>query len=121
VLRNNEFQFDDGDVEGPLNVAAYANDEENGSKILIIGDSDFVMNGQVASPFGNSLLFTDGIAWLSGLNDRLIFTPEGRVTNLPLVFLSTQSLDQIAFFTIVLMPGMVLATGFFVWLRRSRR
>lgn len=121
VLRSNEFQYDDGDVEGPLNVAAYANNEENGSKILIIGDSDFVMNGQVASPLGNSLLFTDGIAWLSGLNDRLIFTPEGRVTNLPLVFLSTQSLDQIAFFTIVLMPGTMLAAGFFVWLRRSRR
>lgn len=122
LLRTNEFQYDDGvDIEGPVNVAAYAYNEDNDSKILIIGDSDFVMNGQVASPLGNSLLFTDGLAWLTGLNDRLVFTPQGRVTNLPLVFISPQSLDQISFFTIVLMPGMVMATGFFVWLRRSRR
>lgn len=122
LLRTNEFQYDDGvDIEGPVNVAAYAHNEDTNSKILIIGDSDFVMNGQIASPLGNSLLFTDGIAWLSGLNDRLIFSPQGRVTNLPLVFISPQSLDQISFFTIVLMPGITLATGFFIWLRRSRR
>jgi ABC-type uncharacterized transport system involved in gliding motility auxiliary subunit len=122
LLRANRYQNDAGvDIPGPLNVAAYAYNEENNSKILLIGDSDFITNGQVASPLGNSLLFTDGVAWLSGLNERIVFTPQARVTDIPLVFLSPQSLDQISFVTVVLMPAATLMLGAFIWWRRGRR
>lgn len=105
---------------GPLTTAAWANDTSTGAQVLLIGDSDFVRNGQIDAPEGNALLFLDSIAWLTGQDERLIFEPDARVTNIPLIFLSPETLDQINFVTLVFMPGAALVIGFFVWVRRSR-
>lgn len=127
LLSTNTFEYEEGvdipvtEASGPLTVAAWADNTANRSRIIMIGDSDFLRNGQVASPAGNSILFLDSIAWLTGQGERLIFEPQARVTNIPLIFIAPSTLDQISFATLVLMPGTALALGFFIWLRRSRR
>jgi hypothetical protein len=122
LLGSNSYSFDvNEDVSGPVNVAAWANNEETGARVLLVGDTDWATNGLVRNPQGNGVLFTDGIAWLTGFGERLIFAPQGRATNLPTIFLSTQELDAIALITAVLMPGGMLLLGLGIWWSRMRR
>jgi hypothetical protein len=109
------------DDAGPLNVAAWADNTETGARLLLVGDGDFITNGLIGTPLGNSILFTDGIAWLTGFGQRVVFAPQARFTNLPTVFLSTGQLDGIAMLTLVVMPLGVLLAGLGIWWRRSRR
>lgn len=122
LLGSNRYDFNvNEDVVGPVNVAAWANNEATGARILLVGDTDWATNGLVRNPQGNGVLFTDGIAWLTGFGERLIFAPQGRATNLPTIFLSTQELDMIALFTALLMPGGALLLGLGIWWTRMRR
>ncbi len=122
LLRSNDYSYAvTEDVTGPLNVAAWANDETTGARILLVGDVDWSSNGLVSSPVGNSILFTDGIAWLTGFGEQLSFAPQGRTTNLPTIFLSTQQLDLIALITVILMPGGALLLGLGIWWVRNRQ
>jgi hypothetical protein len=122
LLGSNAYDFDvNDDISGPLNVAAWAHNEATGARVLLVGDTDWATNGLVRNPQGNGVLFTDGIAWLTGFGERLIFAPQGRATNLPTIFLSTQELDTIALVTAILMPGGALLLGLGIWWSRMRR
>lgn len=111
----------DVDLPGPLPSAVWARDPATNAKILLVGDSDFVTNGFVGSALGNAVLFTDGVTWLTGLNEQISFNPQAFFTAPPLIFIDTQTLDLIAFITIILMPGVTLLAGLAIWMRRVRR
>ncbi|NDJ60311.1 MAG: hypothetical protein GYB67_04250 [Chloroflexi bacterium] len=118
----NAFAFDGGeDLPGPLTTVVWAWDQTTDARILLVGDSDFATNGQVASPVGNGILWTDGVSWLSRLQDRLDISPQAFASALPLIFVDSQTLDAIAFLTIIMLPGVVLVVGFAVWARRRRK
>ncbi len=117
----NSFSYDDGsDLRGPLPTVAWATNLTTNAKIVLIGDSDFVSNGLVLTG-GNAVLFTDSMSWLTGLNDEIRFQPQLYGVGVPLIFVSTQTLNWITFLTVILLPGAVLAAGLAVWLRRARR
>lgn len=120
TTNNYSFSRED-DFVGPMNVAAWAHNQTTGARVILIGDSDFITNGQVVTPMGNSILFLDGVAWLTDYAEDVNFSFQPRITDVPLIFVSPQQLDMIAFFTVVFMPGVVLATGLFIWRRRNRR
>lgn len=116
----NSYAYDEGqDLVGPLASAVWAYNEQTGGKILLVGDSDWVTNGLVSTE-GNAILFTDGLSWLTGFGEQVSFMPQTFTTGLPVVFLDGATLDLIAFVTVILMPGIVLATGLIVWTRRMR-
>ncbi len=120
LSETNTFNYDEGqDVKGPLTTVAWANNQVTNAKILLVGDSDFVTNGLILTG-GNSLLFTDGLSWVSGYGEKIDFAPQAYNTGLPLMFVTGQTLDVIAFVTIILMPGIVLVAGVAVWMRRMR-
>lgn len=122
LAETNTFEPDsDADIPGPFASAVWAWDQETDAKILLVGDSDFATNGFVGSALGNAILFTDGIAWLTGLNEQVNFSPQAFVTATPLIFVSTQTLDTIAFITVILMPGLLLVSGLVIWTRRMRQ
>ncbi len=109
------------DPPGPLSSVVWAWNEETDARILLVGDSDFVTNGFVGAALGNAVLFTDGLAWLTGLSEQVNFSPQAFFTAPPLIMISTQTLDAIAALTVFIMPGLVLVTGLAVWLRRIRQ
>lgn len=122
ILRDNTWGYDEGaDIPGPLSTVAWARDTNTGASILLVGDSDFMTNGQVSVPPGNASLFIDGLLWMTGANEAVSFTPEPTVTGQPLIFINTRSLDYIAALTLLVMPGTMLVLGGIVWFRRSRR
>lgn len=109
------------DLPGPLDSVVWAWDQTTDARILLVGDSDFATNGFVSTSLGNALLFTDGLSWLTGLSEQIVFTPQGFSTGLPLMFVTTQQLDLIALMTVFVMPGIVLVIGLLVWMRRVRQ
>lgn len=116
----NTYQYDEGqDIQGPLTTAVWANNEQTGAKVLLVGDSDWVTNGLVQSG-GNAILFTDGLSWLTGFSDRIFFGVQTYGAGLPVINMTGQQLDVIAFVTQLLMPGIVLLAGVLIWWRRSR-
>lgn len=122
LATSNVFIYDtETDVDGPFVIAAYAHDDNTGAKIVLTGDTDFITNGQVASPAGNGILFTDAITWLTGYSESVTFTPQAFSTGLPLVFVAPQTIDRIALFTQIFMPGAMLLAGLGVWVWRNRR
>jgi hypothetical protein len=123
VMDTNSWAIDSGqDIPGPLNIAAWSWDQDTDARIVVVGDSDFVTNGYVCEtcPIGNGVLFTDALTWLTRFNEDIRFTP-GIYSSGPLIFISGQTLDLIAFLTIIVLPALVLMTGMAVWWRRNRR
>lgn len=117
---SNALSFDDGqDIRGPFATVAWANNQVTGAKILLTGDADYATNGLVVLG-GNSILFTDGLVWLSGFAEQLNFGAQFFATTMPFMFASGQQLDFIAFLTVFLIPGIVLLTGIAIWYRRVR-
>ncbi len=122
LFQANSYGFDaSADIPGPLDIAAWAWDQTTNARVLLVGDSDFITNGFVGSALGNAILFTDGISWLSGLSDSISFAPQAFSAGIPLIFVDTQTLDLIAFLTVILMPGLMLLAGAVIWSRRVRR
>jgi hypothetical protein len=122
LATSNSFVYDAAtDVNGPFAIVAWANNQDTGAKVLLTGDADFVTNGQVGSPQGNSILFTDAITWLTGYSESVSFAPQAFSTGLPLAFISAQTIDRIALFTQIFMPGAMLLLGLGVWTWRNRR
>lgn len=123
LAQSSDYSFDaDEDIPGPLTTVAFAHDAEGGNgRILLVGDSDFVTNGQIIAPYGNALLFADGIGWMTGFTEEVGFAPRAIAGEAPLIFVSTQELDQIALFTLAFMPGLTLVIGAVVWFVRRRR
>ena len=125
LFTQNEYPYNDGDdVRGPLTTVAFADDpvDEGGSgaRIILVGDSDFVTNGQISSPLGNVYLFLGSIGWLTDFNETVSFTPQPRIIA-PLIAVSPKDLDTIAYITILLIPGLTLMTGLGIWFWRMRR
>lgn len=121
LAQTNTYSFDPNtDLIGPLTTVAWAANESTGARIVLIGDADFVTNGQITTG-GNGILFTDSISWLTRFGERISFAPQAFSSGLPLIFVDTATLDVIAFITIILMPGLTLTAGLVVWTRRRRR
>jgi ABC-type uncharacterized transport system involved in gliding motility auxiliary subunit len=120
LAQTNTYAYDAGqDIPGPLTTVAWATHNSNKSRILLIGDADFATNGLIMTG-GNSLLFTDGVTWLTRFGERISFAPQAFSSGLPLILVSTEQLDLIAFFTVIVMPALVLLAGLAVWTRRRR-
>ncbi len=117
----NEYRNDaDADLPGPLVTVAWANNEETGSKVVLVGDGDFLMNGQVQNTEGNAQLFLNSIGWMTGFTEATRFQPQAFSTT-PVLFVSGETLDAIAFITVILMPGFMLVAAFGIWMRRLRQ
>ena len=117
----NTYQFDAAsDIAGPVSTVVWSSNLTNDSRIVLIGDSDFVTNGQVLNG-GNGILFTDSLVWISHYGEQIEFAPQAFAAGLPTVFVSQQQIDFVVFLTVLLMPAAVLVAGLSVWGRRTRR
>jgi ABC-type uncharacterized transport system involved in gliding motility auxiliary subunit len=121
LAETNTYNYDDGqDITGPLTTVVWAWNQDNDSRILLMGDSDFASNGLVLTG-DNGVLFTDTVTWLTRYEEELEFGFQTYTLDTPLIFVDSQTLDLITFLTVILMPGVVLVIGLGIWMRRVRR
>lgn len=125
IVERSEFVADAAtDIRGPLSLVAFADNATTGSRIVLVGDSDFLTNGYISEQTqyyaaGNATLFMNSIGWLTGFSQAVEFTPRAFATT-PVLFSGGQQLDVIAFLTIFLMPGLMVACAVILYWRRYR-
>ena len=119
--QTNTYEYDAGvDAPGAQSLVVWAWDQETDGRIMLIGDSDFVSNGQVLLTNGNGILFTNAISWLSRLDERIRFAPQTFGVSVP-VFVDQATRQFIVFLVVILIPGIVLISGIAIYARRVRR
>jgi ABC-type uncharacterized transport system involved in gliding motility auxiliary subunit len=122
VAETNTFEFNEGiDQPGPIDVAVWAWDEGgNNSKVVLIGDGDFAMNGVINTGIvGNEALFVQSLRWLSGVENEITFGFAANPSARPTIFVSSNQLDLVGLLTLAVVPLFVLLSGVVVWYRRS--
>src|SRR5207245_10493533 len=85
------------------------------TRVVIFGDSDFAENGVLGVP-GNKDLFMNTLGWLSQQENLIAIRPkeadDRRVT------LTATQQNNITILSLLLIPGLVFASGVYNWWRR---
>ncbi len=129
ALKEGKATFDaEQDIAGPVSLAAVseirpAEPKETESKepkngaVVVFGDSDFVVNSRI-NLSGNSEMFMNTINWLAG-EENLIAIPPKEKSFSPLILTASEA-RALFVLPVVVLPGIILATGVYVFVRRSR-
>jgi ABC-type uncharacterized transport system involved in gliding motility auxiliary subunit len=132
-----EFNADKGDKQGPITLASAvsapatvtpppaagnatpANPDDQPkpeTRIVAIGDSDFIANIGLGISPGNRDFFLNAMNWLSQQENLIAVRPrqpeDRRLT------LSADQQNRIAILSLFIIPGLVFATGIFTWWKR---
>lgn len=119
-LENTGAKYDEGlDFKGPLVLAYTAENSANGSRLILIGDTDFTVNGYL-SYNGNSKLITNSVDWSTGQENLINLTPRTS-TNRVVVSPKVYTVGLIFLLVILVIPGIVLLSGILVWIQRKKR
>ncbi len=118
-------RFDEGvDRRGPVGVAAAI---EKGrvpgvniglafSRIVVVGDSDFVANGRMSG--GNEDFFLSSVNWLLERETLMAIGPKSYEHIL--LQMDDRQVRWLFLMLAIAMPGMVVVLGLVVWFRRGR-
>lgn len=128
-----QFDADKGDTQGPVPLAAAASapateapaplptnsspsePAKPESRVAAIGDSDFAANSVVGFQ-GNRDLFVNAVNWLAQQENLIAIRPreneDRRIT------LTADQHQRIMLLSLLIVPGLVLAGGVYVWWRR---
>ncbi len=116
-VKTQPFQFNEGeDTKGPVPVAVAS--ERPGSpatRLVVIGDSDFVSEGQLTN-VGNQDLALGVFQWLVG-QEQLIGIGPKPIESIKLTLNATQ-MRGILWFSLAVVPGLFAALGIAMWWRR---
>lgn len=115
------FDADGAEKQGPLAFAyALARDIDNKKqqRIVVVGDGDFLSNAYLGN-VGNLDMGLRMINWLIH-DDRFIDIPAKTATDKSLQ-LSQVGIAVIGFGFLVVIPLLLMATGFYIWRKRKQR
>lgn len=120
-LKTKEVKYDPKtDTLGPLSLAVVGErknpaDASKFSRLITVGDSDFATN-QWASLQRNGDLFMNMVNWLAE-DENLISIRPKNPTNRKVTFTETQQ-RLLTWFSMLLLPGIVIIVGVYIWWKR---
>jgi ABC-type uncharacterized transport system involved in gliding motility auxiliary subunit len=113
-------QYDAGqDLPGPVSLAVAAESFENNGRVLVIGDSDFPIDGNYTA-WANGDLIINSVDWAVGQEDLINLTPKNQTSR---VLLPPQAsvMNLIFLGTVIVLPGLALLGGILTFIQRRRR
>ena len=117
-LTGDQVKFDEGqDTKGPISVGVAASKKvgEKSARLVVIGDSDFATNKYVNLQ-RNGDLFLNAVNWLAEDEDLISVRPKEpknrRVT------LTEAQRNLLFWFSFLVLPGIVIMSGIYVWWKR---
>jgi len=121
-LASTSFDKEDGDVDGPFNVAVAVADKEwnettaeyEETRLIVVGDAE-LLNPQFAS-IGNADFILNSLNWLHDEKESISIRPKSLTTS----YLKINAFQKlvIAGIAVILIPLLILGAGFVMWLRR---
>jgi ABC-type uncharacterized transport system involved in gliding motility auxiliary subunit len=112
---DSEPRIDDADTLGPLAVGVSGENVENDSRVVVVGDVDFLSNNLVFFG-GNNLFFTNSLNWLAGDEAALELAPRETVNRQMVISQSQLGILQVL--GCLLAPALMALIGFVVWYSR---
>ena len=109
--------YDEGtDPRGPLTLIATIETSTEETRIVLIGDSDFLVNSILRQIPNGQFLLLNAVNWLAEEESLIAIGPK---TNLPRrVQLSMVQEGAVCFGTLILIPAVIVIAGVVTWLRR---
>jgi ABC-2 type transport system permease protein len=110
-----------GDPSGPFTLAVAVTDPapdpgKQDTRLVVVGDVKFLQAGMPSQVPGNGDFFLNSIGWLKGQKESITIRPKN-VQQMRLGLSNLQALLWSAF-VVILLPLLILGSGFAVWLRR---
>jgi ABC-2 type transport system permease protein len=109
------------DISGPFNLAVAITDPapdpgKQDTRLVVVGDVKFLQAGMPAQVPGNGDFFLNSIGWLKGQKESITIRPK----DVSQMRLSLSNLEALLFsgLVVILLPLLILGSGFAVWLRR---
>ncbi len=116
-LEQRQVRRDEADIPGPLTLAAMVRKDK--TRLVLIGDSDFVSNNvlnSVRGAFGNADLFVNAINWLAEEESLIAIGP--KPPDVRHMFMTPSQMRLVLYTSAIALPLAVLVTGAVVWWRR---
>lgn len=107
------------DLPGPLTLAVSAIDNTTNARIVVVGDSEFPINGNF-SQYANGDFLINSIDWAARQDDLISLTPKQNVDRLLLTPTGT-TMGLILLVVILIIPGGIVLAGVVTWIRRRRQ
>jgi hypothetical protein len=124
-LRNENVQQEDDDPEGPLTIAAAAENTNTGARVVLFGSATIPVNQfSLVQEAANLQISFNSLVWATGFDEFIQELP--RVANLEAnpadvpVTADTQQLNLINMISLFVLPFGMLAIGGVVWFTRRR-
>lgn len=120
LKRLKEVKKDDEDYKGPLTLALTISLKDKGSKMVVVGDSDFISDGAYISQLGgNPILALNIVKYLLKMEDRIAIPPKDLDTK-GVILTTTQLLTNFVLL-VILLPFSIGVLGVIVYFVRRRR
>jgi ABC-type uncharacterized transport system involved in gliding motility auxiliary subunit len=105
------------DQKGPLTLGVTAEQKENGkqARLVVIGNSEFAANRWVGLQ-RNGDLFYNTVNWLSQESDLISIRPKNPANRR--VTMTEAQQRMLMWFSLALLPGLVVIAGLWIWWKR---
>ena len=115
-----QIEPDEGvDLLGPVPLAASAEDQTSGARLVVFGDADFASD-QLIGQYGNQDIFINSVDWAAEQEQLINLTPKENVQRM-LIPPGPYTMNLILLASVFILPGIVLLAGVFVWVGRRRK
>jgi ABC-type uncharacterized transport system involved in gliding motility auxiliary subunit len=117
---NSQITFDPKtDQQGPISLAATAENTTQKSRVVVFGDADFASDSYFTA-YANTDLFVNSVDWAARKENLINLTPKQNTQRL-MVPPQQITINLIFLGTVFVLPGLALLSGISVWIHRRRR
>jgi len=118
-INSGQISEDSADLYGPLPLGVAGENTTSGSRIVVIGDSEFA-NDNFVQNYGNTDLIINTIDWASNQENLISINAHSSVRRV-LISPTPEVMNLIFLVTIVLIPLIITICGVVVWLQRRKK